>query len=489
MIIQRILCVFALALVAPIAYAQQVPGSARAGVEPAALSESEISNVDAPATLYRLLAIYEKQGDLKHLSWTLQRLVVLQPNIGDLKFALAKAWALQDEKTRTYDLLLSMQKQGFGYDLSDDKNFEKVSKTKVWQYVVDNLKANLKPFGEGKVAFTLPGGDHLYDSLAFDPKRKQMLVGSVRDGTVQRVDKNGKLSAFIVPDADNGLWSVYAIAVAPDSDALYVASTASVYFKGFTQADFGKAGVFKFSLATGKLVDKYLLDPNPEPRTLSSIAVGKDGLVFAADGLRNVIYRVDGGALKPMVSNPRLTSLRGMAVSADGRNLYFADYVAGVFGVDLAAGRGFDLDYDAAKLTLGGIDGLYWYDGTLVAIENGMAPRRVIRLHLSADGHRIVRAMPLDAANPAFALPTYGTLAGDNLYFIANSQKGKYDKFGSPRDDAKLEPVKVFRSDLRFAWDSGGVEMTTAKPGVVSKSKPGTGRFSNVEAGAQSVSD
>ena len=123
----------------------------------------------------------------------------------------------------------------------------------------------------------MPAGDSLFESLAFDPKRKQLLVGSVREGKIYRVDKNGKLTEFISPDAQNGLWSVYAMAVDSADDALYVASTASVYFKGFSKDDFGKAGVFKFSLASGKLVDKYLLVPDPKPRTLSSIAVGKNG--------------------------------------------------------------------------------------------------------------------------------------------------------------------------------------------------------------------
>src|SRR5690606_16395105 len=107
--------------------------------------------------------------------------------------------------------------------------------------------------------------------------------------------------------------------------------------------------------------------------------------------------RLDGGALKPMVANPRLTSLRGLALNAEGSRLYFADHTLGVFGVDLAAGKAFDLGYDISRLVLSGVDGLYWYDGTLVTIENRMSPKRVMRLNISEDGHSVVRAMPLDA--------------------------------------------------------------------------------------------
>jgi sugar lactone lactonase YvrE len=488
MLIQRILCVFAFALAASVASAQQAPARTGKAPDPASLTEAQIAAVQLPQALGQLASIYKKGGDLQRLAWTLKRLTELQPNSGDIKLALAATYALQDDKTRTYDTLLEMHKQGFGYDLKDNPDFAKVRGTGAWTYTLQNLAGNLQPFGEGGVAYTLPGGDHLYETLVWDPQRKQLLVGSVRDGTIQRVGKDGQLTDFIAPDATNGMWSVYAMAAVPEDDVLYVASTASVYFKGFNQSDFGKAGVFKFRLSDGKLLDKYLLAPDGQPRTLSSIAAGKDGLVFAADGLRSMIYRLDGGSLKPMVGNPKLTSIRGLALSADARSLYFVDYALGVFGVDLVAGKGFDLKYDPAKLVLGGIDGLYWYDGTLVVIENGMSPQRVMRLHLSEDGHSIVRAIPLDVANPAFALPTWGTLAGDNLYFIANSQKNKYGAYGTPKDDAKLEPVRIFRSQLRFAWDGEGISMPQATPKLISVSKPGAGKFGNVDGGSNSVS-
>ena len=487
MIIPRILCGFALALAAHGVMAQPLAQGGRPALDPATLTEQQVANVTVPEVLYRLAANYKAGGDHERLVWTLQRLIALQPNVADLRLALATAYAVQGDKQRTYDTLLRLQRQGFGYDLGDSPNFEKVKGTEVWDFIVGSLRKSLDPFGEGKVAFTLPRGDHLYEALAWDPKRERLLVGSVRDGTIQIADMHGKLKPFIAPDANNGLWSVYAMAAVPEDDALYVASTSSVYFKGFAQADFGKAGVFRFRLSDGKLVDKYLLDSGTQPNTLSSIAAGRNGLVFAADGLRNIIYRLDGGVLKAMVANPRLTSVRGLALDGDGSRLYFADHTLGVFGVDLAAGKAFDLSYDVSRLMLGGVDGLYWYDGTLVAIENRMSPRRVMRLTLSEDGHAVVRAMPLDAGKPEFELPTYGTVAGDALYFVANSQKNEYDTYGSPKDASKLDAVKVYRSDLRFAWDEGGVEMGAPARGPISVSKPGSGRFSNVAGGSNSV--
>ncbi|HET6546143.1 MAG TPA: hypothetical protein VFG55_05285 [Rhodanobacteraceae bacterium] len=450
-------CLVVLMFLASVAFAQAPAGQPGArAANPSPLNEDRIKHIRVPATLYNLAVAYRKSGDIEHLTWTLERLAELLPNSGDTKLALAALYAGQGEKSMTYDLLLHMQQQGFGYDLSNDARFAKVADTKVWDYVVANLKANLKPFGQGRIAFTLPRGDTLLESLAYDPKRHQFLAGSVREGRIYRVGKDGTLETFITPGADNGLWSVYGMAADPARDLLWVASTGSVYFKDFRQEDYGKAGLFKFRLSTGKLIDKYLLPADGKPHTLSSVAAGKSGQVFVADGVRNEIYRLDGDRLKLLMSNPHLTSLRGMAVSDDGRFLYFADYSLGLFGVDLKAGTGFDLQYDPESLVLGGIDGLYWYDHNLIAIENGMSPPRVMRLGLSDNGRAITRVMPLDAANPQFTLPTYGAIDGDALYFIANSQKNQYGKYGDPKDESKLQPVRVFRSDLRFAWNESG---------------------------------
>lgn len=429
------------------------------------LTQEQIHKIEDLPTLYHLAETYQGNTDMQRLSWTLEQLVRALPMSGDVRLALAASYSNLDEKSKAYDALLKMQTQGFGYNLTDDARFTKIHGTRVWDYIVANLRANLKPFGEGKNAFVLPKGHYLFESMAWDPKRERFLLGSVREGKVYLADKQGKIEAFISPDASNGLWSIYAMAVDPDRDLLYVASTASQYFNGFKAEDFGKAGIFKFQLSSGKFLDKVILPaPAEGANTLSSMTVSKKGQVFAADGIRSIIYRLDGKALKPLLQHPDLSNLRGMTVSGDGNSLYFADYVRGIYGIDLATSKPFDVKYDLNQLVLPGIDGLYWYDGTLVAIEPGMSPKRIIRLHLSKDGRSIERFMPLDAGSPSYPLPTTGAIVGDNLYFFADSHRGFYDGYGVPKNEYAESPQHVFRSDLRFAWKE-----TLARPALGEK--------------------
>ncbi|ANB17955.1 hypothetical protein [Dokdonella koreensis] len=463
-----LLCCLVVALCAPAAMAQVALPAKPANqkqkeLDPATLTEAQIKQVQLPAVLGQLASIYQEKEDMRRLTWTLERLGQLRPSSGEVKLALAAAYANLDDKSRAYDVLLKMQQQGFGYNLADDPRFKKVSDTQVWTYAVENLRANLKPFGEGKVAFDLPKGDYLFESIGWDPKRKQFLVGSVREGKVYLVDKAGKLTDFIAPNAQNGLWGVHALAVDAERDALYVASTASIYYKGFSAETNGQAGLFKFKLSTGAFVEKYLLPDAGAPHTLSSVVVSRKGQVFATDGVKNLLYRLEGKNVKPLMNNPRLTSLRGVAVSDDGKLLYFADFTHGIAGLDLTTGKGFDLHYNAAALVLSGIEGLYWYDNTLIAVEPGMSPKRVLRMHLTPDGRALTKVMPLDAAKPEFGFPTVGTVADGGFYFIADSRRAHYDSYGVAKDDGALAPVRIYRSDARFAWDQKGIDVAVGK--------------------------
>ncbi len=422
-----------------------------------ALTEQQIKQSRDPASLTKLAQLYSAQHDTQRFTWTLEQLTKMLPNLGNLRLQLAMAYSAANDKTRAYDTLVRMVNLGYSYEVDKDPHFENVHGTKVWDYIVNSFQGNAKQFGEGKVAFELPKGDYLFESIAWDPKRKQFLVGSVREGKIYLADSNGKLGDFISADAGNGLWAVYGLAVDAAHDRLYAISNGVPHFKGFNADMLGKAGVFEFSLSTGKFLHKYILPQDKGAHILSSITVGGNGQVYAADGVNQQIYHLDGGTLKLLTENSALTGIRGLAVSGDGKILYLADVSLGIFGMDLTTSAPFDLAHNMDKLSLGGIDGLYWYDGTLVAIQNDMSPQRVMRLRLSADGRSIANAMPLDVAQPAFTSLAGSAVSGDGLYTIANSEKELYDGYGVLTGADKLEPVRIFRSNLRFAWDDKGV--------------------------------
>lgn len=419
-----------------------------------ALSKDDIMQSRDPASLSKLGQIYAEAGESDHFIWTLERLTQLFPNSGNLRLQLAMAYAGAGQKTPTYDTLLRLINQGYYFDIGKDPRFDGAHGTRVWDYIVQTFGDNNKPFGEGKVAFDLPKTDSLFESIAWDPKRKQFLVGSVRDGGIYIADGKGGVKEFIKADATNGLMAVFGLVVDAEHDKLYAISNGVAHFNGFDAAMAGQAGVYEFALSSGKFLHKAMLPVEDGRHILSSITIDSKGKVYVADGVVQQIYKLEGGELKLVTGNPALNGIRALAVSGDGRTLYFADVGLGLFGIDLAQNKPFTVAFNTERLTLGGIGGLFWYDGTLTALQNDMSPKRVMRFNLSEDGRSIVRSQPIDAAQPAFGLPTAGTVAGSDLYFIANSPKALYSDLGVLTDPTKLEPVHVFRSNLRYSWDA-----------------------------------
>ena len=424
-----------------------------------ALTEDQIKESHDVQGLSKLAQIYEAKEDTQRLSWVFRRVSELMPNSGNLKLQLALVYAHAGDKPHAYDTLMRMQVQGFGYDISEDPRFEPIHGTRVWDYLVANLQVNAKPFGEGKVAFPLRTGDNLLNALAWDPKRKSLLVGSARDGSVHLLSDTGKITDFIPGGANGKTWAVDALAVDAGGNKLYVASSSSPRFSGFNADNANKSGVAEFDLSSGKFLHMYAPARDTGARTLNSMAVSKDGQLYVADGKHRTVLKLEGGELKPIVQNAKLTDITAVTVSDDGRTLYLADYAMGIFGFDLSKGAPFELKYNPAQLVLGGIVGLHWYDNALVIIEDDMVPKRVMRLKLAADGQTITNAMPLDVANAEFTKLGDGTIAGEKLYFVANRQDDLYDAHGVLIASDKAEPVRIFRSDARFAWNEAGKTM------------------------------
>ena len=459
---KRLILSLALALIISGAGHGQVPSTATPSAADVA---REIETIEIPTVAEQAARSLHAAGDAENATLAWRQAVKLRPHVGRYKLELAAALALQDRKSETYSALLELQQQGYAFDLKGDKRFEKVSTTEVWRYIVQGLDANGAPFGKVKLAFVLPKQNELIESIGWDASREQLLVGSARDGTVYRVGQGGALTALARADATNGMWSVFDIAADAKRGVLWVASTAVPHFRGYkAETDLGRAGIFKFDLKTGKFLKKFL-SPSMAGQAffLSTLALGKDGEVYAADGVNNAVYQVRDDQFRRLFHAPKLGSIRGLAVSDDGKYLFLGDHERGLIGYDLSTGKPFDIGVPKS-LALGGVEGISWLDGQLVVIQNEMQPQRVMRLKLADDRRSITQVQALAANQPEITLPTMGTLAGDTYFFIANSQKSNYDRFGLVNDKSKLEGTRILQVDAAYVAPASAGPKAPAKP-------------------------
>lgn len=413
-------------------------------------TQLELARIEDLGEVMRRAEQWRGEGDVRRFTFALERLVALRPYSPSFQYRLAKAYAQQGRKTETYDLLIRMQKQGLAINPDKDPDFDKVRDTPAFGHIVQGLEVNSTPWGEGKVTLTVPGTTELIESLAYDAKRKRFLLGSVRSGEVLAVGRDGKSSVLLSPSNTPGLKSIFALAVDEQRDLLWIGSGGSPQFVNFRASDIGTATLYKFDLAKGEVVEAYKLPFDGTPRAFAAIAVAKGGEVYATDPVSNVVYQVAGGELRKLFEVPGSTSLRGIAVDPQHKFLYFADYELGLRLADLSKSQVRELKM--ADQNLGGIDGLHFYDGHLLAIQNGSVPTRVLRVRLGEDLASLAHVQPLEANKDELEMPTYGALAGDRLYFIANSQRDLYAPDGRILPGEFAVPRKVYELSARFAW-------------------------------------
>ena len=162
-----------------------------------------------------------------------------------------------------------------------------------------------------------------------------------------------------------------------------------------------------------------------------------------------MLYRIPAGrdTIERYLESPLLLSAQGLALTPDERTLYVADYARGLLRIDLER-RSIALVEAADSVLALGIDGLYFHQGRLIGIQNGVAPHRVVRFTLSKTGDRVLRAEVLERAHPSYQEPTLGVLVKGDLYYVANSQWERFGESGAIADPEALEPTVVLRLRL-----------------------------------------
>jgi hypothetical protein len=435
-----------LLLSSPALWAQALPNPPP---PPPTDTQIALAKIDDIGELMAKARDWYEADDLRRATYALERLVQLRPYNGAFQFKLLQAYAEQDLKTPAYDLMLRMQSQGLAYDPSTmPEVFEPISGTDAYDFIVESLQRNFEPFGRGKVSFTVDSDVELLESIAYDDKREQLLLGSGRTGEVFLVDAEGKSSVLAAPSASAPWWGALALAVDSKRDALWLATTALPHFEGFVPDELGISAILRLRLSDGKLLEHYPIPVDGKPHVVGAMTVGSSGDVYAVDGVSNAIYKISGGQLVELLTLPKATSLRGIALHPSEKLLYLSDYEMGLQLVDLAGQQVYVIN--APSHNFGGIEHLSWYDGNLIAIQNFNPPQRVMRIVLAADGRSASGMVPMESSKPAMTRPTLGVIGGEQFYFIANSQRDYYGPNGRLVEGVAAQRRVIYELSPRF---------------------------------------
>ena len=403
-----------------------------------------------------MLRAAQAYSDKDYAGWAmaLENLHRMRPFNADFMRQMVMANAMSGETSRAFNIMLLMQQQGLTEDWDEIEEVSSLRPYNLYGHLNDLMKEAGNPLGNPSVIATIDGQHAMPEALAYDGRDGRLFAGTIRTGEVLvRQGEDAEWQVFASSDTVPGLMSVFDLLADEQRNHLWVATGAPSQYQQRSVSTFGRTGLIKLDLQTGELLAEHRVLPNPRlPHMLGAMTQAADGTIYAADTLSPFVFRLGPEDQRPEIflGNPMFTGLRGIALSADEQRLYLSDYELGVFFFELdERKRGFRIGIPE-NLNLGGIDGLYRWEDSLVAVQNGVYPQRIMRLDLDESGTRVANVAPLVVAQPEFDTPTFGTIEENDLIFLAASHWSRVDSAGRPIQ-RPLPDVPVMRVDVEEA--------------------------------------
>ena len=426
-----ILCLMAVFSVAPFARSQDQEEIKGAPAEP----------TDAQEIREQIAAVQKLQPTLPDRGAALYFLAAAKQHLRETREALAflkECVALQE-----------------GFDPSGEPAFLELRGSKEFTTLTDSVRRDFPVIAKAHEAFRTIEKNLVPEGLAYDARRNVFYLSSLNRRKIVEIGRDGNVSDFVPADRF-GLLPVLGIRLNPNDGTVWADS--------FT--DSGRTELLHFD-AAGKLLGRFKPEDSAK-HGFNDLVIRKNGEVITTDSPANKVFRFDPAAktFKTLPVHRTLFYPNGITLSEDDRRLYVADSL-GVVTVDLASGESQDVD-PGPKSTLAGIDGLYWHNGSLIGIQNGIGSPRIAAFHLSSDGLRVTRTTVLENRSNFCVLPTTGAIRGSDFYFIANSQ---IDNMNNDKvmDVTRLEVIRIAvlrlpDVTLRRAWQKPGVEFNERAP-------------------------
>lgn len=350
-------------------------------------------------------------------------------------YQVARLHAQAGHKQQAMDALKKMAATGAGLD-PRTRNFQSLAEDKDFQRLKAQIRAANPPVLQARLAYTIEEGDLMPEGIAYSEKTKKLYLGSFRK--IVSIAEDGTYEVFVKP-ATGGLATVLGIRVDDERGELWAVSNVVSERKPDMIT-----GLFRFRLSDGTLIKSYSIE-SAQQDMLNDVAVGKDGTAYATASASGALWRVTPGAdaAEKYLQDKSLPDPNGIAATTNGKYLVVAGWY-GITRVDLRTKKTLLLD-KPDSVADGCLDGLYLYKDFIIGVQNCVHETgRIMRYELTPDSSRILKATVLESYNPMFDGITTAAIAGDDLYFQANTQ---FQKLGKP--GAKFDSLKILRLSLK----------------------------------------
>jgi hypothetical protein len=374
-----------------------------------------------------------QENNYAKLRATLVELKPLMPGNPRVTYNLAASEAKLGNPEAALAGLRNLAGMGLVYDLAADKDFSSLIGKSEFAAVLKRIEENKKPVTHSTPAFALAEPDLIPEDITHDPKTGRFFISSVRKAKILTGD--GKEFA-------KAPWSVLALRVDAERRILWASTGWVPHCEGCDKAHKDRTALLAFDADSGTL--KQRID-SPVKGLLGDMTISRHGEIYISEGIYGAVFRlpVGGKAFDRLDIPGEFPSPQTPALSEDEKTLYVPDYLRGIAAIDLAS-RAVRWLAPADDIALSGIDGLYVYRDSFLAVQNGTTPPRIIRFSLDLHKQEV-----LEANTAGLGEPTHGTIVGNSFYAIANTGWGDYDDQGVKKPGSAPVVSSIWKITLR----------------------------------------
>jgi hypothetical protein len=373
-------------------------------------------------------------------------------------------------KTEALQWLGKFAATGLNFDLAKDDELKGLLADTAGQKIEAQMKQRSLPKTGTELICSLPQMDTMPEDIAYikssSPKSDgSFYVSSIQHHTLYRLSlpKAGSKECTMqeLPLADEAKrWPTLAVSADPKRNVLWVTASAMPGFTGFPKEDEGKALLMEVDAASGKVLHSFAPETNG-PAVLGDMCVTEDGTVYVTDSIGGGVYRLRGDPQTAKLEKiaDGLFSPQTPTVARDGKRLFVADYTMGIAVIELppanaAASPSAKILYlpHPENVAVVALDGLYLSGDSLIGIQNGTDPVRILRLKLNHAQTEITGADIIEQATERMGDPTHAVAVDGWFYVSANVGWSKVDD-----NTGQLKPGEKFTAPvlLRFPAQAG----------------------------------
>jgi len=383
------------------------------------------SHAQTQRELYdRSIKAYENKDYKSFLKLT-TTLDSLRPFHPTYTYNLASANALNQNWEEALVALRTMVLMNNTTDFENDGDFATLKQDEGFRSLLTLKSAQSKVVATSKPEVTLSEKELHPEGLVYLPISKIWLASSVRKRKIVAFDiKTGQCTDWL---KDNNMLSVMALKSDAKEQFLWIATAAFPEMEGYDKALNGKSEILKIDSKTKRIEKRFTVEGT---HVFGDLLVAKNGTVYISDSAKPIIYKIEKDVITAFVSFEKDGyNLQGLAFNDTQSKLFVADYLKGITVIDLPTKSKTTLAFPE-ETSPKGIDGLVFYNNTLITIQNGVKPIRILQFQLNESQTEIVGSKVLDNNRPEFNEPALATVVGEKLFFFANAPWNAYDQNG-----------------------------------------------------------